>query len=167
MYKPIKCAYCETEYPRTRKPKRPDFTEFAITPDDYIECCGCHLWRWAVNGKGYALAHINGKSNQYVNRWQLGLEVGNPLEACHSCRNTRCVKRAHIRADTSQANHDDMIVDGTVLKCERHGRAKLTREQAYQIKYCETGTNAEISRRYGLYHSTIWNIQNGLTWKDV
>ena len=162
---PIKCAYCRTEYTRYPKPERGRDSEFVLSESDYIECCGCYLWRWSTCA-GYACAHINGKST-VVNRWQLGLEIGNPKVICHSCRNRNCVKRAHIRADTYQSNEHDKIADGTSNRGAQNGRAKLTREQAYHIKYLDTGTNIATALHYGVTEQTIWRIRNGITWKDL
>lgn len=42
--------------------------------------------------------------------------------------------------------------------------SKLTEDQAYQIKFFETGSRVKIAKKYGVSHSTVSYIQWGKAW---
>ncbi len=52
------------------------------------------------------------------------------------------------------------------IKGEDHPLAKLDEKTARKIKY-DTGTGAEISRKYGVKQGTVYCIRAGKTWKHI
>ncbi len=51
---------------------------------------------------------------------------------------------------------------------ERNSAAKLTEEQAKEIKYDTSGTAPVLlAKRYGVSRSTVYNITSGCTWKHI
>lgn len=75
---------------------------------------GCRDWTGPCDTQGYPILRVGGRRGQMrkVARIILGLERGNKLIGMHSCDRPICVEPTHLRADTQQANVDDMIAKG-------------------------------------------------------
>lgn len=118
---------------------------------------------------GYGRIHHKGRT-MYAHRiaWELG--AGEPLPkgafVLHSCDNRRCVNPAHLRSGTFQDNMDDMTSRLRQAHGQRNGHAKLTAHQAREIRQAG-GTQAGISKRYGISQSIVSMIKAGKIWKYV
>ena len=45
-----------------------------------------------------------------------------------------------------------------------HPNARLTREQAYAIKFTEKGPATEVAEKYGINYQSVYSIRWGKTW---
>lgn len=86
-------------------------------------------------------------------------------DACHSCDNSSCFEGAHLSWGTRQRN----VLDNRD-RLGTHATQKLTRDQAYFIKYHSPkgrGCQAALAREYGVSPVTISHIITGLQWADL
>jgi len=78
----------------------------------------------------------------------------------------------HIDGDKYNNDPSNLQVMSLAEHSRMHQRgaggsgAKLTEDQARAILK-ETGTHAELARRYGVTHSAICDLRNGRTWKHL
>jgi len=84
----------------------------------------------------------------------------------HSCDNPNCINPEHIKRGTHADNVADKVAKSRHMHGETHYRAKLTEEQAREIKYAE-GTYAELGRKYGISRGGIHNIKSGISWGHI
>ena len=126
----------------------------------------CLVWKRALNSDGYPRASVNGDTNVKVHR--LVYVLTHPNENIkdkvirHTCDNPRCLNYKHLVSGTSSDNNKDRDLRN------RNGRAKITREQAYEIRYLhKVGKILQkvLAAQYGLDHRTISSIVNGHHWK--
>lgn len=122
----------------------------------------------------YPTFKVNGlqiKVSRFVLEMTLGRPIADKLEACHSCDNTRCVNPAHISEGTRKSNSEECVKRGRhkAPKGEAHSFAKLTVEKVIEIKKLKGKQELkETMAQFGLKsETTVWNIQNGKTWKHV
>jgi hypothetical protein len=78
----------------------------------------------------------------------------------HSCDNRRCINPAHLRLGTHDDNMRDRLDRGRTAKGERHGRAKLTDEQAEYIRRAPLSARA-LAEDFGVTKATIFAIRAG------
>ena len=136
--------------------------EDSISIDQETGCCN---WTKSLNGGGYGLMGINGKTER-VHRVFYELHKGKiPEGLCvlHSCDNRKCCNPEHLSVGTHQQNMDDMMAKG-----RWGGNAKLTLEKVREIrqKFIETKTCKELAIEYGVCYNTIWDIIKNINWKE-
>jgi hypothetical protein len=102
----------------------------------------------------------------------------------HSCDNPKCTNPAHLRAGTRGENNAERSAKGRsgsktysaderaryseMNRGERHTLAKLTNEQAKQIKYGHIGLiNREVAKLYGVSVAVVQHIRTGRAWRHV
>lgn len=124
----------------------------------------CWIWTGAKNPRGYGHFGRNGRTI-YAHRYVYELAHGSippGLYVCHVCDVPSCVNPEHLFAGTPAENLAD---------CSRKGRkggngsgiTKLSEADVRAI-FNSTGTHAEVARRYGVSHTTIYRIRNGHRW---
>lgn len=133
---------------------------------------GCMLWKDSPSFYGYGRLRLEGKQVG-AHRVSLLLSEGPPPVgknlATHTCRNRTCVAPAHLRWADPQENADDRERDGTALRGERHGQAKLTAEQVQEIRirYASGGALQQtLADEYGVQQAAISKIVLGHKWQE-
>jgi hypothetical protein len=123
-----------------------------------VEPNGCWRWTRGITTVGYA--HLSIQSVYYqAHRLMYILLIGpfpEGLEPDHTCRNRACVNPWHIEPVTHDVN------------MQRGSRARLTETKVAAIRSAHVsgaGVRA-LARLYGVNHSTVSRIVNGLIWPE-
>jgi|ERR1043166_1053935 hypothetical protein len=126
--------------------------------------------------RGYLTVHLwaNGVGKHCkVHRLVLEAFVGpcpEGMEACHSPdRDPANCNLGNLRWDTKSANAKDRVKDGMQIKGERHGMAKLTKDQVIEIRRRhENGERVgSLSSAFSMSHQAISKIINRKRWASV
>lgn len=131
---------------------------------------GCWLWTRGRSGTGYGRVWHGGSrcvAHRVVYEIQNGpIPIG--MVVCHKCDNPLCCNPNHLFIGTQADNIADMIAKGRAvnLKGERHGRAKVTSEQARMIR-SDRRPQRIIAAHYGIAPTTVSAIQRRVNWRDV
>lgn len=130
----------------------------------------CLIWPFARDAQGYAKMHV-GPKNRLVARMLCEETNGPPPtqrhEAAHSCGKGMggCVNRWHLSWKTHRENEADKLLHGTDQFGERNPIAKLTQEQADQIrKIGKSMAQRKIAAQFGVSQSLISLILRGEIW---
>lgn len=145
---------------------------FTANPDK------CWLWLAARDPRGYGRFGISkNERGRLAHRcaWQLtNGEIPDGMQICHHCDNPSCVNPSHLFLGTIRDNVQDMIKKGRKVSPsmpgEKNPNSKLTLEQVRFIhhRYAQGGISHEkLAEVIGVNESTIYNILNRRTWKDV
>lgn len=164
---------------RKCKPKAPKFSAKRGTSKERFwlkvnitDADSCWLWKnktsfncgygtHSFKGKNYYSHHLTWffTYGRFSNQWIL-----------HRCGNGGCCNPNHLYEGTPKDNAQDRIRHGTVARGEKAGRAKLTEQQAVEIKFLtmESDVNySAIGRQYGVGSNAIIAIAKGKTWKHI
>jgi hypothetical protein len=108
----------------------------------------------------------------FVHRLVMLAFVG-PLPVGHEVNHKDGLKKHNELSNLEYVTHSEnekhkyRVLKAPTAKWERSNFAKLTREQAYAIKYSETGYQYEIAKKYGVSTQTVHFIKKNKTWKDL
>jgi hypothetical protein len=140
----------------------------------------CWLWTGGHTGHGYGVIGLGTaeKGTELAHRvsWEManGKPVPDSLEVLHSCDNPPCVRPDHLFLGTQQDNIRDRDAKGrgrhpNPARGEHNGNSKLTAERVSEIrtKLKDGRSSLSIGREYGVHHSTILGIRNGVSWAVV
>jgi hypothetical protein len=122
-------------------------------------------WEW-LGGKlnnGYG-----NYCNRLVHRLAYHERVGpipEGLEVQHTCNNRVCCNPKHLEVGTHKENMAFMAQTGS-NKGEKHGRAKLTKEQVLEIR-ASTLSARDIAAKYGIQQDYVYLILKRRTWKHI
>lgn len=92
------------------------------------------------------------------------------MVVCHRCDNRLCVRPDHLFLGTQQDNVDDMVRKGRIACGTRQPAAKLTDQDACDIRslYAAGGfTLQELADKYGVCMQNVGFIVQRKTWKHV
>jgi len=150
----------------------------------------CWNWQGGTNERGYGRFSIGGV-HLYAHRVSWVIANGpmpDGLDACHDCPdgdNPSCVNPAHLWSGTDTDNaidrhakgrtvsgqqHGAYTMPGRVLRGEAHGRAKITEEQAREIRerYAKGGVlQRELGAEFGISQVQVGYIVRGVSWSHV
>lgn len=93
-------------------------------------------------------------------------EIPNGLYVLHKCDNPPCVEHTHLFLGTQMDNHQDKVAKGRSNRGMKHGHAKLTNDQVFQIREM-TGTQTEIAKKFGIRQSCVSQIKNRKLWGHI
>jgi hypothetical protein len=93
-------------------------------------------------------------------------DVPDGLYVCHKCDNRSCVNPEHLFLGTQADNIADCKHKGRAAIYDRHGRAKLSREQAIEaVLERRAGVRLkDLAEKYGLSLSGIARVCRGEYW---
>lgn len=135
---------------------------------------GC--WNWtAFKNRGYGKLTISENGNIRVwlaHRISYFLYVGHlphHLMVCHHCDNPSCVNPHHLFLGTRVDNCNDMVKKGRVAKGQDSGKAKLTNQDVFTIRYLITNglSNKAIAYFFNVRPNTISGIKTKTTWAHL
>lgn len=173
-------GWCVAHYTRYRNHGSPhggitsrgaaaNFMDFCLSADtDH-----CIKWPFATDKKGYGLVTYNGMQ-KIASRVVCILAHGHPPEesydCAHSCGNGHmgCVNPRHLRWATRKENHADKKLHGTRLFGHTGPSAKLSEQQASDIKSMAYKVNAEeLGKKYGISRAAVYLIWKGSRWAHL
>jgi len=132
---------------------------------------GCWLWLGCVDGSGYGMIRVDGKTER-THRLSFSLSnngIPEGLHVLHHCDVRSCINPDHLYAGTNSDNIADKVRRGRVKAGFQKGikniNAKLTIEQANEIR-ASSLTQMEIAKKYGIGQTTVSEIKLNKTWKD-
>lgn len=144
-----------------------------IIPPPVVDASGCWIWQGATN-ETYGVVWDPERqrmigAHRRAYEQNVG-EIPDGHDVCHSCDTPLCVNPAHLWTGTRSENMLDMARKGRRKwdnRGERNPRARITREQAEEIRMLAAlgeRTNAQIGERYGLTESAVYKIVRGVAW---
>ena len=134
---------------------------------------GCLLWTGYTTELGYGQIRLGSKV-VLVHRLMWELTNYQPIpHGCvvlHTCDNPPCCEPMHLELGTHEDNVEDRVHKGRSARGERHGRAKLTADDAAAIRRRRaecTESLASLAREFGVHPRAIAKVLSGETWNDV
>jgi hypothetical protein len=143
----------------------PFFVRHAMQPST-----GCRIWPFSLAG-GYGAIRVGGKvvriNALICEAWHGERPPG--AQAAHSCGNPACWAGEHLRWASPQENMADKVTDGTLVRGERHGGAKLTEADvlAIRLRHSQGDTATALAREYGVTVACASQIVRRLSWKHI
>lgn len=129
----------------------------------------CLLWPFALHKNGYPKIKYKGKVQTAHRAVCIIVHGPSPPghEASHSCGVQSCISGGHLSWKTPVDNAADKIAHGSAPVGEKNGAAKITREQALEIRAAKgKEKQVRLAARYGVTQALISKIQNDHIWKD-
>lgn len=132
---------------------------------------GCLVWGGCRQGKGYGAIFACGKlrsTHRIAYQIYFG-KIPAELSILHRCDNRPCIEPQHLYAGTAKQNSLDAILRGRTPKGIKHGMAKLSEEDVYNIRMLSSNKTAssEIAVKFGVSYHTIWDITTGRSWRHI
>lgn len=137
-----------------------------------IHAGSCWEWEAATSSNGYGALHKHQQGSEFAHRYIMKLcgEDIDGKQVNHRCDNKICVNPSHLYVGTQAENMADAVERRRLNYGEDHHNSKLRESDVVKIreKYTETNaTQGEIADEFGVNQSTIWEIVNHKTWKNV
>lgn len=147
------------DLPNARKPIEIDINEKGcmllinrhITRDGHV--------RIAINGKLTTAHRLSYEQN-------IG-DIPEGMVVRHNCDNPSCINPEHLELGTHQDNVQDRVDRERSAIGTNNGRAKLTEEQVYFIRFESNLKHSELSKMFSVDSKVIRNIRNFKTWKHI
>jgi len=135
---------------------------------------GCWEWLASLDSRGYGnfgMPREDGSGRFIMQRahrvaWQLEHgAIPSSMVVCHSCDNRKCVNPAHFFLGSQRDNMADCVKKNRLgdRSGERNPKARLTEAQVRELR-ADTGSLADLARKYGVSKSTAHSVRSGATW---
>ena len=170
-------GWCNMHWTRWRKHGDPLETAKAppgeplsfIRRAQVIHTDDCILWPFGRTPAGYGSMQYDGRiTYAHVVSCEMahGTRTPDGREVAHSCNVRPCVNPKHLRFATRKENQADRLLHGTTVRGEQVHNAKLTADQAGEIKRrIKCGESAQsIAADYPVSETSIRDIRRGSTW---
>lgn len=127
----------------------------------------CILWPYQ-KANGYPRVQIDLKKIS-VHRMACEHVNGPPpfvgAYACHNCNNKLCINPSHLRWDTPSGNQKDRLDAGTDCRGEKHGAAKLRKEDIMYIRNnADIISQRKLAKIFDISRKHISRIIKGESW---
>jgi len=130
-------------------------------------------WLWTANSVAGGYGRVSAYRKQWLAHraaWHTYVErIPEGAYVCHRCDTPACVRPSHLFVGTPKDNTDDMAAKGrrAVLGGEAHGRAKLSNDQAAEIRRRVLAGEKQqgLGEEFGVTQSTVSLIKRGKTWQ--
>jgi transposase len=141
-------------------------------------CDDCWEWQGLKGKKGYGglkiydALRVCKRRTVLVHRISYELFIGpipEGLGVLHKCDNPPCCNPNHLFIGTNADNRADCVAKDRHSKGEQHTKAKLTEQHVIEIKalLIDGMPQRKIAKKYGVGHTVIGSIKNGLSWKHL
>lgn len=131
----------------------------------------CSPWTGAVDKDGYGL--FSGAETTRASRFACILTHGHPpderMQSCHglTCVTRLCCNGKHLRWDTVEGNHADIVLAGTRPHGSGHYKARLTEALAREIWARRGDGPSKVAADLGLSRAAVRHVIDGQNWKHV
>lgn len=132
---------------------------------------GCWEWQGSFHHKGYGYFSIR-HTVIYAHRFSYCAYIGeipDGMLVCHKCDNGRCVNPDHLFIGTYEDNTNDMMKKGrgVFYSGVKSPVSKLNSSQVMEITSMRgIESSRKVAARFGVSHTIILNIWNGISYKD-
>ena len=134
---------------------------------------GCWLWTASTNRAGYGQIQVARKVRG-AHRVSYELHIGPIPEGegahgtcvLHRCDVRRCVNPDHLFLGSNIDNAQDMSRKGRAPRGQANGQAKLTEQQALEIR-ADTRTGRAIATDYGISKTAVHLIKTRQSWAHL
>lgn len=129
---------------------------------------GCWIWTAALGNHRYGQIGVGSvfKKASRVSYELFKGPIPHGMIVCHTCDNTFCVNPDHLFIGTHLQNSLDMKMKGRQRKGEQQYCSKLTNVAVMDIRTSQLST-IQLSKKYDVSFSTIWDVRKGKSWKHV
>lgn len=122
------------------------------------EKTGCWEWQWNKNRKGYGRVRVGrdliAAHTVFYEQKFGNVPCGKQLD--HKCRNRRCVNPDHLEPVTCVENVRRGLVPTITIEIARDIKRDL-----------RSMSGAAAARRHGVSRNIVYQIKNGVTWRDA
>lgn len=143
-----------------------------LKPIEYvIDNNGCHVCTSHYkNRAGYPVFRRGGKfwlMSRYYYTQKYG-EIPNYMCVRHKCDNPNCINIEHFEIGTIADNNLDKMQRGRFRpnKGIFNGRCKLKEIEVIEIYFSQIPYK-ELSKKYKIEYTSVYDIKNGRTWKHI
>lgn len=129
----------------------------------------CWVWIASLGTGGYGQFKWYDKlRGSHVCSWMIHFGETNGLCVLHKCDNKKCINPDHLFLGTIADNVKDMISKNrqAINYGEKCGNSKLTTSQVSEILFSDL-SHAELSRKYGVSTTAIWQIKHRKRWQHL
>lgn len=124
----------------------------------------CWEWQGRSNRAGYG-RFVGKMAHRFAYTFFNG-PIPEGLIVRHRCDNPKCCNPAHLEVGTHQDNSDDKVKRGRASVGAKHGRTRLTLDQAIYIRTNpDKKTLAVLAKEFGIAESTASYVRSGRSWK--
>lgn len=131
----------------------------------------CWSWCGGKSERGYG--QLSDGRHRSIRSHRISYEIHkgaipDRMLVLHSCDNPSCVNPAHLSLGTQLDNMADKCAKGRLVAPigERNGQAKITTEQARQIKL-SMERSENLATMFGISAKMVRNIRTGRSWKHI
>ena len=129
---------------------------------------GCWLWTGFGVKYGYGCFAINSqpvRAHRLAHQLYKG-PIPRGLHVLHKCDIRACVNPDHLFLGTNADNVADKVKKGRQARDRSMGKVKFAPETILAIR-ADSGSQWELSRKYGVSRSQIARIRKGQAWRHL
>lgn len=131
---------------------------------------GCWEFKGANRGQGYREIKVNSK-RYLAHRYAFLLTFNTlPEVVMHTCDNPPCCNPFHLKAGNRDLNNKDRVNKGrsACVKGVNNPCSKLDEDKVREIRKIGSSTSRrELSLKYGVSKTVIYNVVTYRSWKHV